>query len=102
MLAEVADLENLLNPFHSVRPTAQPSCAGASSGMYPVVKKPGKAPAYAPWMVARVSDEGLPEAAADVEEAVPQRQQPAAQSRLGLADLQEPRPAAQVGTINAA
>eukprot|EP00891_Asterochloris_glomerata_P004955 jgi/Astpho2/4955/fgenesh1_pg.00070_%23_16_t len=68
---------------------------GASSGMYPTVDKPDKAPAYAPWMAARVSDEGLPGAAAGVEEAVPQQEQPAAQSRLGLASLQEPRPAAQ-------
>ena len=70
--------------------------------MYPVVEKPGKAPAYAPWMAARVSDEGLPEAAAVFEEAAPQQEQPTAQSRLGLAGLQEPRPAAQVGTVDAA
>ena len=70
--------------------------------MYPVVEKPGRAPAYAPWMVARVSDEGLPEAAAGVEEAAPQQEQPAAQSRLGLDGLQEPRLAEQVGTISAA
>ena len=70
--------------------------------MYPVVEKPGRAPAYAPWMVARVSDEGLPEAAAGVEEAAPQQEPPAVQSRPGLAGLQEPQPAAQVGTIGAA
>ena len=103
MIAEGADLENLPIPFHSGRPPGtQPSCAGASSGMYPTVDKPDKAPAYAPWMAARVSDEGLPGAAAGVEEAVPQQEQPAAQSRLGLASLQEPRPAAQVSTVDAA
>ena len=67
--------------------------------MYPVVEKPGRAPAYAPWMAARLSSEGLPEVAAGIEEAVPQQEQPAEQSRLGRTGLQEPQPAAQVGTI---